>query len=242
MVSFASNAVDGLGPYQVHFEALPTSADAEYVPRSVITVTRTLHQDTVSRELSFFTPGCGDVPAVSAHGGTYVALCGHLGGRHYTYRLFRLGGAGLESVTLDAFDRAFPLSDSPGGGVETMVLRRDELPGANMGPIYLPHMYRLRLDPSSFGFAPIYGAAVKSRYMDYYARTLEQTEWSQSFPALVAALMATEDPALICGEVKKLKRGWRGAAGEAPSFDDTLQKWSKQLPTLGYPTFDFTIC
>lgn len=240
-LALASNAVGGLGPYRVSFEAL-AAVDAEYSPRSVITITNRFLKEPVSRELSSFTPGCGDVPAIAALSEQYIALCGHLGGRHYTYRLLRVGGAGLESASLDTFDKASPLVFNSNGALETLVLRRDKLPGKVVGPIYFPYVYVLRSDPSSFGFFPIYGEPVKSTYLNFYNRTFQSTSSSQSLPALLAALLATQDKQFICGEVKNLKNNWSGSPGEVAPFDEVLQFWGRELPKLGYPTFDFNHC
>lgn len=234
-----------LGPYQVRFDPVPPqdqAVDSEYASRSVVTITRASTAEVWTKEWSAFEPGCGAIPAVSSVGDRYLALCGHLGGRHYTYRLMRIGGGGTESATLDAFDQASPLIADAHGAITTLVLRRDVFPGELVGPIYFPYVYAVRSDASTFGFEPVFGANVKAQYMSFYDWTLANKDRSEFLPVLLASLVATQDKAVICRGVKELKKQEREKNGKTDTLDKALRTWSARLPTIGYPKFNLNHC
>ncbi len=234
-----------LGVYNIAFQRissanLPGAGDIN--PQSELTIAVGNEPVLLLRELTSFEPGCGAVPAISAVGKTYLVLCGHLGGRHYTYRVLRVGGGGVESATLDAFDRAAPLTTDTQGSIATLVLRRDEFPGSLTGPVYFPFVYALRSDRSRFGFEPVFGDPFKAQYLAFYTQTLAAGNRSEALPALLSALLATRDAEVICREVKKLVASAQyGSVGlNRPAA--TLRLWSERLTAVGYPSFDLSGC
>ena len=234
-----------LGGYRIQFKTQSqerSTKAAELMPQSVIEITRAGSGAPIYKEQSLLEPGCGKVPAAALVTDQYVALCGHLGGRHYTHRVFRIGSAGPESATLDAFDDPAPMKADARGVLTALVARRDQFPGELVGPLYFPYVYALRADDSTFGFVPTFGLGVKQQYLDYYSGIRASQDLSQFLPVLLAALIATQDPELICQEVQQWRRDQLEAKGNTNAFDSAIRHWVAKLPVVGYPAFDLTRC
>lgn len=242
--AFAATEIE-LDGHRIRFERTGVdiaSAALESMPSSLITVTRIGGSSPIYTERSSLIPGCEGVPTISLIAGRYAALCGHLGGRHYTYRVFRIGGSGPEVATLDAFDVAAPLLVDGQGGIMTRVARRDQFPGELVGPVYFPYVYALHADASTFGFAPTFGEGAKRHYVHVYAWHKANDGLALMLPAMLAALMATQDRALICKEVAQWKSGTAANGGDVVALENTIRQWSAKLPAIGYPAFDVTRC
>ena len=240
-----ANGDAALEGYRIRFEANHLEgkdADSDDAPRSTIRIVRAIDDATVYLERSPLIPGCGRVPAVATLGRGRVALCGHLGGRHYTYRVFRAGQSGPEGTSLDTFDQAEPLSIDDAGRVTTLVGRRDQFPGELVGPLYFPYVYALHEDPSSFGFVPTFDLSAKSRYLDFYAWMKANQDPAQFLPVMLAALIATQDRASICREIKAWRKGGLQKRHDMKSVDGAIRYWSARLPEIGYPKFNLNAC
>ncbi|WP_343629926.1 hypothetical protein [Roseateles sp.] len=242
-----AETVGKLGEYEVRFapwRAKGERMSGDFVPRAVIQVTRgrTGGRDEILKELSPLEPGCGEVPALASLADRYVVLCGHLGGRHFTYRVFRLGAGGLESTALDAFDQASPLVIDAQDRITTLVTRRDQFPSELKGPLYFPFVYALHADESGMGFAPAFDEAARPQYLQFYEWTKANKNLSQFLPVMLAALVASRDQKAICREIKEWGTGEQQKRGRTVPVDRVIDDWAKRLPSIGYPHFDFNSC
>lgn len=154
----AATSVD-LEGYRFRFESQPAEVLArppELAPRSLISVhvLRERGEELVLSKASQMEPGCRELPAITLIANRYVAVCGHLGGRHYMYTLFRIGADGPLGAMLDAYDDPPRLTIDAKGGITARIARRDMLPGV-VGPVYLPFTYRLEDDDATFGFTRV---------------------------------------------------------------------------------------
>ena len=240
-ISFANPSV-ALGMYRFSFDKYRTGDGSDYVPRSVVKIVRSYDRVAVFHEYSPLDPGCGKVSAISVLLDEYVVLCGHLGGRHYTYKVFRETGSGPSSATLDAFDDVAPLVVGQDGSITTLVARRDMFPEQLHGPYYFPHVYALRADGSSFGFSAVFGGSVRSQYESYYRWILEHQDPLEYLPVAVAALVATQDKGFICPEMKRLKDAGSVKSDKEQDVGAAIRGWVGRLPSIGYPSFDLDIC
>ena len=118
-----------------------------------IRIVRTADQGLVWQENTPLQPGCGTVAAVTVLNDIYVALCGHLGGRHHTQKIIFMQGNSPSMVNLDQFDSPSAVRVERDGSLAIDVLRRDRFPGELTGPHYFPTVYRLHHDDATFGFA-----------------------------------------------------------------------------------------
>ena len=91
--------------------------------------------------------GCGEIAPISQLTPQLVALCGTLGGRHATYKVFRQVGATLEMATLDLQDGNKPLVIGRDGRARGLVMRRDVFPGMT-GARYFPDRKSTHLNSS----------------------------------------------------------------------------------------------
>lgn len=224
--------------YTVSYVATPGPGDSEHGGR--ITLKR--GKSTLMTQHTGLMPGCGKVPAVSLVADKYVALCGHLGGRHYTYQLIGFDGPEPRIAVLDALDDATPLKVAANGDVTALVARRDLLPRDVAGPIYFPFVYRLRQDPSAFGFTQVFDAGARADYAGYYAWLKDNKSNNPDFrPALLAALVATQDKNFICKELAGIDQHGGNASKDMKAKSD-VQHWIDKLHAVGYPQFNRAQC
>ena len=127
-------------------------------------------------------------------------------------------------------------------GLGVLLPPQTTFPGELVGPLYFPYVYALRADDSTFGFVPTFGLGVKQQYLDYYSGIRASQDLSQFLPVLLAALIATQDPELICQEVQQWRRDQLEAKGNTNAFDSAIRHWVAKLPVVGYPAFDLTRC
>lgn len=243
----SAQTTERLGQYEISFAPRRLAGEKvpeDVAPKSEIRVTRVRSggRDEILKESSSLDAGCGGVPAMGSIGDRYVVLCGHLGGRHYTYRVFRIGASGLESATLDTFDQAAPFEVDAKGRLTTLVTRRDQFPRELVGPFYFPVVYALHADESSFGFLPDFGETARPQYMKFYAWVRENKAVSQFLPVMLAALTAAQDRGATCREIKEWRSAELRKQGSADGFDSAIREWSRKLPSIGYPRFDSDTC
>ena len=136
-----------------------------------IRLVRTSDQALVWQENTPLRPGCGNVAAVTAINDRYMALCGHLGGRHYTQKIIFTQDNSLSMVSVDQYDSPGPVRVEPNGSLAIDVLRRDLFPGELTGPHYFHTVYRLRHDDATFGFVPSFDGDAAERYWLHYRVT-----------------------------------------------------------------------
>lgn len=179
-------------------------------------------------------PDCGAVPAVYAIDDNMVALCGHLGGRHYTQTVIRIDYE-LNVAAIDQHDGAQRLQAGPDGMLQTAVLVRDFFAGELSGPHYFPFVYRLRRDNATFGWQPVFDSVAAPLYLRSYRdeRAMETT-LTEQLPQALAALVASGDNATICRELATLQT--------APDSPALVTTWLRRLPEIGYPAFDMRQC
>lgn len=187
--------------------------------------------------------GCGEIAAISQLTPQLVALCGTLGGRHTTYKVFRHVGAALEMATLDLLDGSGPLVIKRDGRARGMVMRRDVFPGM-IGPRYFPLVYALHDDPIAFGFRPDFSAYARADYNRRYNELRHGKQPAQAMPEILAMLLAMQEPRLTCRELSRLETILidDGQYAGRPDARDFLQQWMNKLPGVGYPAFDEAVC
>jgi len=217
--------------YQERIEMAPGDLQGEVV--GTITIRREDGQEIVYEEDTDLRPGCGDEPAVEYLGGDFVALCGHLGGRHYTKTVFRLTPEPAPLAQLDFFDTPAPIGLDRNGILRTRVLRRDVFRGVT-GPEYFPYVYSLDETDMQPVFAPDFSASARPIYLDYYETLRREGQPAEHYREMVAALVAAGDVRFACRELAELRRALPGAVD--------LRKWVRTLPQGGYPAFDVRGC
>lgn len=236
-----SNKVE-LDGYQFNFELnkeIDKNIDVE--KQSRILVTRGNVKTPILFENTNLIPGCGKNPALQKLGNNYVAACGNLGGRHYTYKIFRIAASGLESATLDAFDNANELTVEADGSLSILVTLRDQFPGELNGPAYFPYVYKLVANNVTFGFERQFGADAKKQYENYYSWLKSSNKNDpNSLPLKIAALIATQDKEFVCHEINAIRKG--GDVKDSETLEKALDHWIKALPKIGYPLFNLKDC
>ena len=187
--------------------------------------------------------GCGEIAAVSQLTPQLVALCGTLGGRHTTYKVFRQVGAALEMATLDLQDGSGPLAIRRDGRARGVVMRRDVFPGIT-GPRYFPLVYALYDDPIAFGFRPDFSSYARADYHRRYNELRQGAQPAQAMPEILAMLLAMQEPRLTCRELSRLETILidDGQYAVRPDARDFLRLWMDKLPSAGYPAFDEAVC
>ena len=187
--------------------------------------------------------GCGEIAPVSQPTAQLVALCGTLGGRHATYKVFRQTGAALEVATLDMQDGSEPLAIGRDGVARAMVMRRDLFPGMT-GARYFPVIYALHEDPAAFSFRPDFSRYARSGYVRQYNALQHRDQAAQSAPEVLAMVLAIQDEQLACRELGRLASrltdaGEFAVREQARTF---LREWTAKLSAAGYPAFDDAVC
>jgi hypothetical protein len=217
--------------YQERIQTAPGDLQGEVV--GTIVITREDGQEIVYEEETALRPGCGDEPAVEYLGGDFVALCGHLGGRHYTKTVFRLTPEPAPLAQLDFFDAPAPVGIDRNGILRTRVLRRDVFRGVT-GPVYFPYVHSLDATAAQPVFAADFSASARPIYLDYYETLRREGQPAEHYREMAAALVAAGDVRFACRELGELKRA-------LPASVD-LRQWLRTLPQGGYPVFDVRGC
>ncbi|WP_462164357.1 hypothetical protein [Pseudoalteromonas xiamenensis] len=211
------------------------SIDAEHL--STVLVKRIGSETEVFKQVSTLQPGCEAIPKLKKLEDNLVATCGHLGGRHYIYRFYRVGASGIEVATVDAFD-FIPEVYSTNGSVSLLVKLRDQLSEIT-GPVYFPYVYKLHRDQSAFGFHLDYGIGSREQYEKFYS-TIKTKDNESYLPAKVATLMAIQDKRFVCHELSEIAKNAKGETHR--NLQNSIEKWMAKLPSIGYPTFNLNDC
>lgn len=212
------------------------SIDAEY--QSTISVKKKGADSEIYKQVSTLEPSCGKVPKFQKLNENLIALCGHLGGRHYTYKFFRISASGPEVTTLDSFDGAPEIVNTNNGSISLLVIMRDRFSEIT-GPVYFPYVYQLYSDENAFGFHLDYGVNSRQQYRKFYA-DIKSTDDKNYLPVKIATLMAIQDEKFVCDEIKEIKQ--KAENKNAGSLQNSIEKWMKKLPSVGYPTFNLNDC
>lgn len=175
---------------------------------------------------------------VGEHERWIAILCGSTDYRHQTIKVFIADPpSGLRATALEFGDTIPNLTDLDGDGrYEAKVFRRILWPELGFLQDYL-QVYRLQIDHRLFGFVPVYGSAVKHVYreeFDRYKNAPGRERIASDVGPMLAALLATQDMSMICGEV-----GTFTARGILVA---ELERWQKRLGQLGFPGIDFSKC
>ncbi len=175
---------------------------------------------------------------VGPHERWIAILCGSTDYRHQTIKVF-IGDppSGLRATALEFGDTIPNLTDLDGDGrYEAKVFRRILWPELGFLQDYL-QVYRLLIDHRLFGFVPVYGSAVKHVYreeFDRYKNAPGRARIASDVGPMLAALLATQDTSMICGELGTLTA--RGVTVAE------LERWQERLGQLGFPGTDFSKC
>lgn len=217
--------------YQESLETAEGDLQGEVI--GVIHVTREDGLVSIYQEKTALRPGCGDEPGAEYVGGDFVALCGHLGGRHYTKTLFRLTPEPAPVAQLDYYDSPAPIGIDRHGVLRTRVLRRDVFSGVT-GPAYFPFVYALDGGADKPAFRRDFSAAARPLYVDYYETLKREGKPRVHYRAMAAALVASGDKGFACRELRALQK-------VLPASVD-LPGWLRTLPRAGYPGFELSSC
>lgn len=209
-----------------------------------IRITRAGDEALVWQENTPLQPGCGAIPAITVLNDSFVALCGHLGGRHYTQSIILLQGNTPGMASVDQYDAPSPVRVEGDGALAIDVVRRDLFPGELTGPHYFPTVYRLHRDAVTFGFVPSFDAASAGRYWQHYHATRQTAPAAAVLPELLASLLAAQSGKQpICGELDAIARELQGGgAPQGPGARALMLDWLRKLPAAGYPAFDGQAC
>ncbi|SDL97212.1 hypothetical protein SAMN05216517_102558 [Janthinobacterium sp. OK676] len=232
--------------YTVRFDERIETAPGDLHGETVggIRLVRTADQALVWQENTPLRPGCGNVAAVTAINDRYMALCGHLGGRHYTQKIIFTQGSSLSMASVDQYDSPSPVRVERNGSLAIDVLRRDLFPGELTGPHYFPTVYRLRHDDAMFGFLPSFDGDVAERYWLHYRATRQAAPAAEVLPELLASLLAAQSgKQSICAELDTLAADLQqGRQYDAQGARTLMRTWLHKLPAVGYPAFDTQAC
>lgn len=228
-----------MGEYVFTFDQSPNEdkfIDAEFV--STITIKDSRSGNEVLKEVSTLIPGCDPVPKFQKLAGNLIALCGHLGGRHYTYKLFRMRGHNVEVATVASYDNPSKLIIDEQDSISILIALRDLLP-ERTGPLYFPYVYRLNNDQSAFGFYLDFSSKSRSQYQGYYNAVRDDDD-AYFLPVKLAALVATRDDDFICSKINEMVQNRKDL--DERKYRQQIAKWLQRLPSIEYPVFDLSTC
>ena len=233
--------------YTVRYDERIEEASGDLHGESVgsIRLTRASDQTLVWQENTPLRPGCGAIPAVTLLSDQFVALCGHLGGRHYTQKIILMQGNTPGMVSVDQFDTPSPVRVEGDGTLALDVLRRDLFPGELTGPHYFHTVYRLQRDAATFGFVPSFEAESAERYWQQYRATRQAAPAAAVLPELLASLLAAQSGKQpICGELAAIAADLQhgGQIPDAQGARTLMLGWLHKLPAIGYPAFNMQAC
>ncbi|AQR70876.1 hypothetical protein BZG29_23080 [Janthinobacterium sp. LM6] len=232
--------------YSVRFDERIETAPGDLHGASVgrIRLVRTGDQALVWQENTPLQPGCGAIAAVTVLDDRFVALCGHLGGRHYTQKIIFMQGNSPAMVSVDQFDSPSAVRVERDGSLAIDVLRRDLFPGELTGPHYFPTVYRLHHDDATFGFVPSFDGDAAERYWQHYRATRQAAPAASVLPELLASLLAAQaGKQSICAELDTLAADLQqGRQYDAQGARTLMRTWLHKLPAIGYPALDTQAC
>ncbi|MDI3293448.1 hypothetical protein [Janthinobacterium tructae] len=238
--------------YTVRFDERIETAPGDLHGATVgrISIVRAADQGLAWQENTPLQPGCGAIAAITVLNDSYVALCGHLGGRHYTHKIIFMQGNSPTMVSVDQFDSPSAVRVGRDGSLAIDVLRRDRFPGELTGPHYFPTVYRLHHDDASFGFIPSFDGDAAERYWQHYRATRQAAPAADVLPELLASLLAAQaGKQSICAELATLaadlQQGQQYEQYEQYDMQGArtlMRKWLHKLPAIGYPAFDTQAC
>ncbi|WFR78745.1 hypothetical protein P9875_24055 [Janthinobacterium rivuli] len=232
--------------YTVRFDERieEASGDLHGATAGRVSIVRTSDQALVWQENTPLRPDCGVVAAVTAINDRFVAVCGHLGGRHYTQKIIFMQGNALSMVSVDQYDSPSPVRVERNGSLAIDVQRRDRFPGELTGPHYFPTVYRLHHDDATFGFVPSFDGDAAERYWQHYRATRQAAPAAAVLPELLASLLAAQaGKQSICAELDTLTVDLQqGQQHDAQGARTLMRTWLHKLPAIGYPAFDTQAC
>ncbi|MCA1861147.1 hypothetical protein LE191_13625 [Janthinobacterium sp. HSC-3S05] len=232
--------------YTVRFDERIEEASGDLHGETVgrVSIVRTSDQALVWQENTPLRPDCGVVAAVTAINDRFVAVCGHLGGRHYTQKIILLQGGSPAMVSVDQYDSPSAVRVERNGSLAIDVLRRDRFPGELTGPHYFPTVYRLHHDDATFGFVPSFDGDAAERYWQHYRATRQVAPAAAVLPELLASLLAAQaGKQSICAELDTLATDLQQERQHDAQGARTLMRtWLHKLPAIGYPAFDTQAC
>ena len=232
--------------YTARFDERTETAPGDLHGETVggIRLVRTSDQALVWQENTPLRPGCGNVAAVTAINDRYMALCGNLGGRHYTQKIIFTQGSSLSMVSIDQYDSPSPVRVERNGSLAIDVLRRDLFPAELTGPHYFPTVYRLRHDDATFSFVPSFDGDAAERYWLHYRATRQAAPAAEVLPELLASLLAAQSgKQSICAELDTLAADLQqGRQYDAQGARTLMRTWLHKLSAIGYPAFDTQAC
>lgn len=234
--------------YTVRFEeriedAPGTGLHGETVGR--ISIWRTGSQQLVWQENTNFRPGCGGIAAITRLNARFVALCGHLGGRHYTQKIIRLQNSSPKVITVDQYDDANPVRVEENGTLALDAWRRDMFPGELTGPRYFPFVYRMPDDGQALDFSLSFDEQAAQRYWLHYQAIRQTAPAAAVLPELLAALLASQaGKQPVCAELDRIEAELLREDPQAGQAGGRLQmqSWLRKLPAIGYPPLNTQAC
>jgi hypothetical protein len=234
----AEHRLDNNG-FRYTFVQMPNTDNAEDVDAyGIITISDIRTGMTILTEKTALLPGCNSISplflinaARDAENYTAVGLCGSLGGRHYTIKIYARVAGGFSIAALDFYDTEPNLSADSASGplfakLSRPILRRDISPS-----LQFPQAYKLMSDFSTVAFVPVFKEAA-GFYAKYYSALISSDPRREFVGPAIAALIAVEDASFICGELAELRRE------NVPS----IAEWVNELTAAGYPAFDISRC
>lgn len=234
--------------YTVRFEerienAPGTDLHGETVGR--ISIWRTGSQQLVWQENTSLSPGCGDIAAITSLNARFVALCGHLGGRHYTQKIIRLQDSLPKVITVDQYDDASPVRVEANGTLALDVWRRDMFAGELTGPHYFPYVYRMPDNGLTADFSLSFDQQAAQHYWLHYQAIRQTSQAAAVLPELLAALLASQaGKQSVCAELDRIEADLLRQDPQATQASGRLQMqaWLRKLPTIGYPPLNTQAC
>ena len=233
--------------YTVRFDERIETAPGDLHGATVgrISIVRAADQGLAWQENTPLQPGCGAIAAITVLNDHYVALCGHLGGRHYTQKIIFMQGNSPAMVSVDQFDSPSAVRVERDGSLAVDVLRRDRFPGELTGPHYFPTVYRLHHDDATFGFVPNFDGEAAERYWQHYRATRQAAPAAGVLPELLASLLAAQAGTQpICTELATLAAHLQrdSQPHDAQGARTLMRTWLHKLSSIGYPRFDAPAC
>jgi hypothetical protein len=203
-----------------------------------ISIVRLADNSLVYSEDTALRPGCDELPAIKLINDRYLSLCGHLGGRHYTQQIISLDM--LHKAKLDMHDMPRQVEVDANGQLVVLVSLRD-LFSDLQGPIYFPMIYKSYRDQVTFGFQRNFDADVSIHYLRYYDQLKLNEATVHQIPAMLAALMASQNKKFVCAEIPRIESILqKKLADKKPSA--TVKIWLARLQAYGYPAIDTEKC
>jgi len=209
-----------------------------------ISIWRTGSSQLLWQENTNLSPGCGEIAPVTVLNARFVALCGHLGGRHYTQKIISLQGSVPKLISVDQYDAASPVRVEADGALAMDVWRRDMFPAELTGPHYFPFVYRIPDDGLTFDSRLSFDQQAAQRYWRHYQAIRQTAPAAAVLPELLGALLASQaGKQPICAELDHIETDLvrQGLQGDHEAHR-LMQSWLGKLPTIGYPALNTQAC